>query len=147
MRSLAFVIVGLIALPVWAADSALPEDTGLIRPADDSDLSEFLWKNRPVVLFADTPDDPRIQQQISALERDETVMLDRDVVVLTDTDPAARSALRTRYRPRGFQLLLVGKDGGVKLRKPFPQTVRELSRYIDKMPLREQEIRDRRGSD
>jgi len=39
-------------------------------------------------------------------------------------------------------LVLIGKDGGVKLRKPFPWNVREISRVIDKMPMRRQEIND-----
>ena len=65
------------------------------------------------------------------------------MVVITDTDPAAKSELRTKLRPRGFMLALIGKDGTVKLRKPFPWDVRELSRTIDKMPLRKQEIRSR----
>ncbi|MEO0922698.1 MAG: DUF4174 domain-containing protein, partial [Pseudomonadota bacterium] len=42
-------------------------------------------------------------------------------------------------------LALVGKDGTIKLRKPVPWDVRELSRVIDKMPMRQQEVRDRRG--
>ena len=66
----------------------------------------------------------------------------RDVVVLTDTNPDARQPLRLRMRPRGFMLVLVGKDGGIKLRKPFPWSVREISRSIDKMPIRQREIRD-----
>ena len=68
--------------------------------------------------------------------------MERDVVVITDTDPEGRSALRKKLRPRGFMLTLIGKDGGVKLRKPFPWDVRELTRQIDKMPIRRQEIRD-----
>jgi hypothetical protein len=70
----------------------------------------------------------------------------RDVVVLTDTDPAARSPLRQKLRPRGFMLVLVGKDGGVKLRKPLPWTVREITRTIDKMPIRQREVEERRNS-
>ena len=77
------------------------------------------------------------------LEEGEKFLQERDVVVLTDTDPDAHGPLRTKLRPRGFQLVLIGKDGGVKLRKPRPWTVRELSRTIDKMPLRQQEIRQR----
>jgi hypothetical protein len=50
--------------------------------------------------------------------------------------------LRTKLRPRGFMVVLIGKDGGVKLRKPFPWDVREFSRSIDKMPMRQQELRD-----
>jgi len=38
---------------------------------------------------------------------------------------------------------LIGKDGKVKLRKPRPWTVRELSRVIDKMPMRQQELKQR----
>ena len=36
-------------------------------------------------------------------------------------------------------------DGQVKLRKPLPWDVRELTRSIDKMPLRQQEIDEGRG--
>jgi len=37
--------------------------------------------------------------------------------------------------------VLIGKDGNVKLRKPFAWGMRELSRVIDKMPMRQQEIK------
>ena len=108
-------------------------------------VESFLWTNRPIVVFADSPAGPRFIEQMELLERDETALVERDVVVLVDTDPAAKSDLRTSFRPRGFMMVLIGKDGGVKLRKPFPWDVRELSRVIDKMPMRQQEIRDRRG--
>ena len=52
---------------------------------------------------------------------------------------------RLRLRPRGFMMVLMGKDGEVELRKPAPWSIREISRSIDKMPLRQQEIEDRRG--
>ncbi len=41
-------------------------------------------------------------------------------------------------------LVIMGLDGGVKLRKPFPWDVREISRSIDKMPLRRREIREKK---
>ena len=65
----------------------------------------------------------------------------RDVVVLTDTDPKADGPLRKGLHPRDFMLVLIGKDGRVALRKPTPWSIRELSRAIDKMPLRQDEIR------
>ncbi|MBO9449321.1 DUF4174 domain-containing protein [Tropicibacter sp. R16_0] len=144
-RTLALVLSVLFPISSLAADATQPGELAFVQPVGDSDLSEFLWTNRPIVVFADTDADPRFQQQIDILMKGEAEMLDRDVVVLTDTDPAARSTLRTKLRPRGFQLVLIGKDGGVKLRKPFPWSVRELSRSIDKMPMREREIRERRG--
>ncbi len=123
----------------WQADPTV------MLEAVDVTLDDFLWLARPVVVFADTPNDPRFQTQIELLAARMEDLAERDVVVLTDTDPEAFSSLREQLRPRGFMLVVLGKDGGVKLRKPVPWDVRELSRSIDKMPLREQEIRDRRA--
>lgn len=144
-RLIAIVFSALIPLAAMAADGAAPADDAYVRPAGESELSEFLWVKRAIVVFADTPADPRFQQQIDMLLEGENMMRDRDVVVLTDTDPAARSPIRTQLRPRGFQMVFVDKDGVVKLRKPGPWSVREISRSIDKTPLREREVRERRG--
>ena len=57
--------------------------------------------------------------------------------------PVIRATERYPFNTANHVMLtVIGKDGGVKLRKPFPWDVRELSRSIDKMPLRQQEIRD-----
>jgi hypothetical protein len=50
-------------------------------------------------------------------------------------------------RPRGFMLVLVDKEGQIELRKPFPWDVREITRSIDKMPLRQREIREAKERD
>ena len=144
-RILAIVLFALIPLTVSAQDSGTGTDIAMIRSAGDSDLSEFLWTNRPIVVFADSPSDPRYAEQIDNLRADMGMLVDRDVVILTDTDPDGQSPLRQKLRPRGFMLVLVGKDGGVKLRKPLPWSVREIIRSIDKTPERQQEIRARRG--
>ena len=107
-------------------------------------MSEFRWKKRPVVVFADSKNDPAYIEQMEFLEDQTEELIRRDVIVLTDTDPEARSPLRLKMRPRGFMLVLVGKDGGIKLRKPFPWDVREITRSIDKMPMRQREIRERK---
>lgn len=106
----------------------------------ENPLDEYLWKSRPIVIFAPSETDPRLLQQLAWLDAEKEEMEERDVVVLTDTDPIEQSELRKKFHPRDFQLLLIGKDGQVKLRKPFPWNVRELSRAIDKMPMRRQEI-------
>ncbi len=141
------------AQPVMATDGSPAEGTDPVAawqadPAtrftgDEVDIEAFKWIARPVVVFADTPADPAFQEQIELLDARIGALVDRDVVVITDTDPDARSELRRKLRPRGFMLALIGKDGGVKLRKPLPWDVREISRSIDKMPLRKQEVRTR----
>jgi hypothetical protein len=108
-------------------------------------LDEYLWEKRPIVVFADAPNDVLFKRQMELLEEGTADLDERDVVVIVDTDANAAelTPLRKKLRPRGFQLVLIGKDGHVKLRKPRPWTVRELSRVIDKMPMRQQELRQR----
>ncbi|GFE48456.1 hypothetical protein So717_02090 [Roseobacter cerasinus] len=122
---------------------ALPEPE-LFVTMEDADLNQFKWKNRPVVVFSDSADNPAFVEQMRLLEERPAELIERDVVVITDTDPDAGSELRRKLRPRGFMLVLMGKDGAVKLRKPFPWDVREISRSIDKMPMRQREIRERK---
>ena len=115
-----------------------------IFDASEITLADLQWLLRPLVVFADTPNDPRFRQQIDLLMAEVDRLVERDVIIITDTDPDGMSALRVQLQPRGYMMALVDKDGRVALRKPAPWSVRELSRSIDKTPLREQEIRDRR---
>ena len=107
--------------------------------AEQPDLDSLQWIARPLVVFADTPDDPKFVQQMGWLEADPEPLADRRVVVLTDTDPAANGPLRQRLRPRGFGLVLIDTDGRVAQRRPLPATVREISNMIDRTPSRRQE--------
>ena len=143
----------LAAAPAFATDTseagavaAWQDDPTRHFEASEVDIDEFQWIARPVVVFADTPADPRFQEQLAKLDARPDALVERDVVVILDSDPDARSELRRKLRPRGFMLAIVGKDGGVKLRKPLPWDVREITRSIDKMPMRRQEIRDRAGT-
>ncbi|MEQ9693818.1 DUF4174 domain-containing protein [Shimia sp. SDUM112013] len=145
MHRLVFVLIAFLGSAAMAADAAAPEDA-LFVDGTTVTLEQYHWLKRPVVVFADSPNDPRFIQQMDLLRARPDMLETRDVVVLTDTDPSARSALREKLRPRGFMMVLIGKDGIVYLRKPAPWDVREITRSIDKMPLRQQEVRDRRDA-
>lgn len=150
LAALAAALVLAPATQVQAQDTAAPgfAPEGLVPlAAAEVDLDALKWVSRPVIVFADTPADPRFVEQMRLLAARAEALAERDVVVIVDTDPAARSAVRMKLRPRGFQLTVIGKDGGVKLRKPAPWDVREITRAIDKMPLRQDEIRRQRAAD
>jgi hypothetical protein len=136
------VIVAVLAGGVQAQTLFSPDFPLVIRTAAETDLTEFKWTMRPVVVFADSPNDPAFIEQMEFLAARAEALTERDVVVIVDTDPDARSAIRLRMRPRGFMLTLVGKDGDLKIRKPFPQDVREITASIDKFPIRKREVRD-----
>lgn len=159
-RAAALIAALVLALPLAAqeageaAPAPVPEGAEaladaapelVITEAGEQELDDFKWVSRVLVVFADSADDPRFTQQMELLAERPEDLIERDVVVITDTDPQTLSPIRKELRPRGFALVLVGKDGFVYLRKPLPWDIREISRSIDKMPLRQQELRDLRG--
>jgi hypothetical protein len=77
------------------------------------------------------------------LSKDLEAAAERDLMIVIDTEPAFDSALRNSLRPKGFVWVLIGKDGKVKLRKPFAWDMRELGRVIDKMPMRQQQLKNK----
>lgn len=145
IKTLATLAFLLVVTPGATLAQDMPE-LPLIA-GETADLNEFLWIKRPIVVFADSPADPRFDEQMRLLQADPAAMILRDVVVLTDTDPAAKGPLRAKLHPRGFALVLIDKDGQVKQRKPAPWSTREISRSIDALPTRRQEIRDGLGKE
>lgn len=134
---LLYTLVLTAFLPFAAASQTLGD---IRQEAAGVTLAEFLWIKRPILVFADSPNDPAFVRQMELLGENSAALADRDVVVITDTNPAAKSFVRSRFRPRGFSLVLMDKDGETKLRKPLPWDVREITRAIDKMPLARQEL-------
>lgn len=128
-----------------AADTAGSVVVEVWQPIDarDVDLAELLYLKRPVVVFADSPNDPDFLRQLELLALDPAQLEARDVVVITDTDPTALTEVRRKLRPRGFSLVLMDKDGHAVIRKPLPWDLREITRAIDKFPLRRQEMLQR----
>lgn len=124
--------------------AAQGESASTAQAAPQPDLQSLLWVARPLVVFADSPNDPRFGQQMALLEEGAAELEERMVVVLTDTAPEANGPLRRELRPRGFGIVLIDVDGGVVQRRPTPTTVRELSGTIDRLPSRRQETGSRR---
>ncbi len=118
-----------------------PEDPMAPRDAAEVTLDEFLWVARPVIVFADTPADPRFIEQMELLADRPEPLIERDVVIIVDTDPSARSSIRQELRPRGFALVVMQKDGSVGFRRPSPRDVREIIRGIDNFSFRQEELR------
>ncbi|MCV3272953.1 DUF4174 domain-containing protein [Roseobacter sinensis] len=143
MRPILPIVLACFFANTTAAQTAEAEpETDLFVTMDEVDLNQFKWEKRPVVVFSDSENNPAFIEQMQLLRERPAELIERDVVVIVDTDPDAQSDLRRKLRPREFMLVIIGKDGGVKLRKPFPWDIREISRSIDKMPMRQREIRE-----
>jgi len=117
---------------------------------------------RPLLVFAPTDKDPDFLRQLHLVAADQSELQEREVLLvpLTSTsearpacvpgtsahmEPEAAAAARRRFHipPDSFTVLLLGKDGGEKLRSQTPIPIRTLLQTIDSMPMRQQEIHDR----
>ncbi len=131
-----------VAATPLAEVTVIPAPFGPVDAGEIS-LADQLYLRRPVVVFADSPNDPSYLRQMELLLRDLASLALRDVVLVIDTDPAAKTEWRQKLRPRGFSLVLMDKDLSAVIRKPLPWEVREITRSIDKFPLRKQEMLER----
>jgi Domain of unknown function (DUF4174) len=117
-------------------------------------MSGYLWKNRPVLVFAPSEADTGLAEQRREFAASRAGLIERNVVIVwvvgdgvaTEFGPGpgmSAAQLRTRFgAPRaGFRVVLVGKDGGTKLAKSSPMATGALFGTIDAMPMRRDEMR------
>ena len=122
-------------------------------------LRRYHWQNRIVLVFDQSLDTALLQKQRQWLEQEHGGCVERALIVAylardgADTSEEwtipVEEAARLRaemHMPSGqFQVVLIGKDGGVKRRWDGPVAPRDLFGVIDAMPMRQQEMRQRGG--
>lgn len=113
-------------------------------------LSDLRWNKRAVLIFGQS-DDPQVIEQTRRLERQKRDLEDRDMVLIRissqdaaviygDAATPDADALRKEAGVQdGFQILLVGKDGGVKFQSRTVVDNIEIFGLIDRMPMRRAE--------
>ncbi|WP_172330895.1 DUF4174 domain-containing protein [Mangrovicoccus sp. HB161399] len=111
-------------------------------PGTEDALGSYRWNSRPVLVFAPAASDPRYAAQIEALTSVAEDLEARDIIVLTDTDPGHGSELRRGIGEDDATLVLVGKDGGVKLRAAAPVDPEQILSLVDRMPMRQREMKE-----
>jgi len=124
----------------------------------DLDLDALRWKNRVLVLFSPSESDASFQSQKQGLASSAEGVVDRDLMILEIIEQGqsragnqllsekAVQAIRKRLGVQAgrFQVLLIGKDGGVKLRSSEPVSMKDLFELIDSMPMRQQEMESKK---
>lgn len=115
-------------------------------------LSDYTWKNR-IIILSDT--DTGFKDAKVALKTITTYqkeLEDRDIILflqhngkiydpkmqLTNIEPSEKI-------PENFTgYLLIGKDGGIKSKEPFPIESEAIFNLIDSMPMRRAEMKSNR---
>lgn len=115
-----------------------------VAHAADDPLAAYRWTSRVLVVSAPRPDDRRVAAQREAFAAAEAGMTERDLVTV---ELLGRDEAATRLRARlglpkdDFRVVLIGKDGGVKLTRDAPIPTQTLFSTIDAMPMRREERR------
>ena len=121
------------------------------------DLSRYTWKNRLLLLFAPSRSHPYYESLQQALMERSADATDRDMVVFeilasgpsridgAEIDSRTSHSLREKFQipPQGFSVILIGKDGRIKLKRGEQTNLEDIFGLIDSMPMRREEIRQR----
>ena len=109
--------------------------------AERGDPAAYAGRSRVLLVLAPR-DDARLAEQARLLAADPAGVTERNLVLVAP-DASEGNGLRRRYgvAPDAFAVLLIGKDGGVKLRSARPLALRGLFEAIDAMPMRRAEMR------
>lgn len=121
------------------------------------DLTQFQWKNRLLFLFAEDANDPFFKNLQSQIMDQKAEVDDRDLIVFEvpaqgparmNTSPLDRmeaDSIRNHFDIPGntFSLILVGKDGGIKLKREDRVGLSVVFGLIDSMPMRQREMQQK----
>ena len=114
-------------------------------PAQAADrLGPLLWKRRAVVVLAAGAGDARFARQVEALRAKRHLLGDYQTKLVAVPRDDAALRVRLGLPPQGFAVALVGKDGGVKESWREPVEPARIFGLIDRMPMRQDEVRARR---
>lgn len=142
-RRFALLLVGLFAITAPGSATAVVDE-----------LSDYRWERRPLLLFAPTASDPRLVETLSRIEASRCDFVERDMVtglVVTEgystldgrvinADESQKLLDQYAIGENAFTVLLIGKDGGEKLRVNEVPNLQAIYALIDGMPMRSGEM-------
>jgi len=125
-------------------------------PAHGQDLSKHLWKNRLLLVLSDDTLAPDFLKQMESLRSDPDGLEERKLVVYKVTASEYQEGINARewipspelyksYHKAGntLEVVLIGLDGSVKHRADSLVPPSQIFSWIDAMPMRRQELRNR----
>ena len=121
----------------------------LVHTVKAQSISTLKWKNRILILMDSEGNTHIRNEQLKAFDDLEEEIEDRDLVLfcydgkyLLDQELRKTTYQLTSNIDAAFQgIILIGKDGGIKLKRPFTLEPKKVFETIDSMPMRKSEMR------
>jgi hypothetical protein len=142
LKSLLLGVALLLPASFVAAQKAPPATTTLAQT-----LRANRWKKRILLVGTPTADAPELMQQKKQLGTAGPRLQEYDMLVLqlvySQLSPTDRQYWTQELKQSltSFSVVLIGKDGGVKLTQLQPVAPADLFGTVDKMPMRKQEAK------
>lgn len=115
-------------------------------------ITDLQWKNRVVLLVAPSLSNTDLKKQLTVFDSNFKAFKERDLVYFIITPKAIYNQAKKEidleglepYQKASFKgVILLGKDGGIKLKEPYPVASETLMALIDAMPMRRSEIKSK----
>ncbi|MFT6321703.1 MAG: hypothetical protein ACJAT4_002633 [Granulosicoccus sp.] len=118
-------------------------------------LSQHEWENRVILLFAPDFQNQTLIQQLGFFQKNKKGLADRKLIVyqitreevkkdgklLKENSELSSSFNQFKVNKNEFTFILIGLDGGEKMRSSEVISREKLLSKIDRMPMRQAEIR------
>ena len=121
-------------------------------------LKPYQWENRIVLIFTNDVNAEKYQKQLAVFQSDKAGLEERKLLIgkvtprqyclgLEDSKCVQSAELYRQFytKNRDFEVILIGLDGGVKLRQTAILSLEKLFATIDVMPMRRAELRNRKN--
>lgn len=122
------------------------------------DLSSHQWKDRLLIVLTNDNSKKLYDDQMDILNEDIKGLEERKLVIYSVMPEQYikgiyskkwinSSLLNNRFRQdnKSFEVILIGLDGGIKLRQSDPLSLEKLFATIDAMPMRRNELRNKKN--
>jgi len=112
-------------------------------------LSEYTWKNRIIILSDIDTEFKNAKTALKTITTFQKELEDRDIILflqhngkLYNTKMQLTNIEPSKKIPNNFTgYLLIGKDGGIKSKEPYPIQPEAVFNLIDGMPMRKAEMK------
>ncbi|MUP45298.1 DUF4174 domain-containing protein [Gramella sp. BOM4] len=116
-------------------------------------LDKYQWKHRLFLVFTEEAESNLLQEQLKLLKKKKEEFEERKLKLIHVIPGKQRELLpvqtqwqnselfQQKKKDSGFEVVLIGLDGGAKLREPKIVQPEEIFDLIDSMPMRQAEMR------
>lgn len=122
------------------------------------DLDKHHWKDRVLLILTKNLESKVYKKQVEILKSSNEGIQERKLIVYIKTEKrfqigidsdswfftSKKSYLESKKTSKDFEIVLIGLDGGVKLRQTEILTKEKLFTIIDGMLMRKQELRNKK---